>query len=154
VNQDNKLAWSALEYEDKVRNPDWFWALGVIVVATSVATIIFGSYFFAALILISGGMLAYFAKKEPRTIYYELNEHGLKIGAQVYLYENIKSFHIETQTRPTLFVKTERLFMPVLSIPINPDFAEEVEQILLGYNVTEEKMQEHPSEKIMEFLGF
>lgn len=154
MNEDNKLSWSALEYEHRERNPDWFWALGVIVAATSIAAIIFGNYFFAALLLISGAMLAYFAKKEPRTIFYELNEFGLKIGEQVFLYENIKSFHIETQTRPTLFVKTERLFMPVLSIPINPDFADEVEQILLSYNIEEEKMQDHPSEKIMDFLGF
>ena len=42
-----KLEWSALEYEEKVQSNDWFWALGVIIVAGSITSIIFANYFFA-----------------------------------------------------------------------------------------------------------
>ena len=34
-----KLEWSALEYEEKNQSNDWFWALGVIVVAGSITSI-------------------------------------------------------------------------------------------------------------------
>ncbi len=155
-----KLEWSALEYEEKERSPDWFWALGIIVVTSSVAAIIYGNYFFGALLVLSGVLLGFFAIKKPEIIFYELNSKGLKIRKQLYPYENIKSFWVqidntgETELKPLLFIKAERLFMPILSIPIDYVVAEDIRSIMLSKNVTEEEMKEHASQKIMESLGF
>ena len=157
----DKLVWSALEYEEKERSKDWFWALGIIVVTSSVASIIYGNYFFAALLLISGILLGYFAVKKPDTISYELNQKGLKIRAQLYPYENIKSFWVQigqgdekTEVKPTLFIKSERAFMPIISIPIENSIAEDIHAIFTLKNVAEEEMKEHPAHHIMESLGF
>jgi len=155
-----KLEWSALEYEERERGKDWFWALGVVVVASSVAAIIYSNYFFAALLFISGVLLGFFAIKKPDRISYELNERGLKIGTQLYFYENIKSFWVqidkagESKLKPTLFIKSERAFMPIISIPIEDVMALDIHSIMLSKNITEEEMKEHPSHKIMESLGF
>ena len=149
-----KLAWSALEYEDRERSNDWFWALGIIVVTSSIASIIFGNYFFAALLFLSGLLLGFFAIKKPETISYELNTKGLKIRTQLFLYENIKSFWVQMEMKPMLFIKTERLFMPIISITIDKNIAEDIQSIMLSENIVEEEMKEHPSVKIMESLGF
>lgn len=155
-----KLEWSALEYEEKERSRDWFWALGIIVVTSSVAAIIFGNYFFAVLLFLSGLLLGFFAIKKPDSISYELNNQGLKIRTRLYPYENIKSFWVqidmtgEMKLKPTLFVKTERVFMPILSITIDDNIAEDIRSIMLSKNVVEEEMKEHASLSIMELLGF
>lgn len=160
-----KLEWSALEYEEKNRNSDWFWALGVIVVASSAASAIYGNYFFAILIILGGVLLGFFSVKKPEMITYELNTRGLKILSHLYPYERIKSFWVQVNRhaeplegqkplKPTLFVRTERQFMPILSIPIDDAMAEEIHSIMTSNNVPEEEMREHASEKIMEFLGF
>jgi hypothetical protein len=158
---DEKLSWSALEYEEKERSMDWFWALGIIVITSSIAAIIFGNYFFAVLIILSGALLGFFAIKKPDMVFYELNNLGLKIRNRLYLYENIKSFWIQTGMddgktviKPMFFVKTERLFFPDISIPIENSFAEEIQSIMFIKNIPEEQMREHPAEKIMEILGF
>lgn len=164
-----KLSWSALEYEEKERSADWFWALGVIVVTSSIASLIFGNYFFAALLIIAGALLGFFAVKKPDTVLYELNRKGLRIRNHLYPYENIKSFWVQThqnehgesheenpankKLKPIFFVKTERVFMPVISIPIEENFAGEIYSIMIANNVPEEKMREHPSERIIESLG-
>ncbi|MEK7539124.1 MAG: hypothetical protein AAB595_00565 [Patescibacteria group bacterium] len=154
-----RLEWSALEYEEKERSADWFWALGIIVVTSSVASMIYGNYFFAVLLLLSGLLLGFFAIKKPEMVYYELNNQGLKIKTQLYPYENIKSFWVqidptgETKLKPMLFIKSERLFMPILSIPID-DQAGDIRFLMLEKNVVEEEMKEHPSFRIMESLGF
>lgn len=159
-NRDKKLSWSALEYEEKERSKDWFWALGVIVVTSSVASIIFGNYFFATLLILGGILLGFFALKKPDTVFYELNRKGLRIRNRLYPYENIKSFWVqidltgETNLKPTLFVKTNRAFMPILDIPIEEESAQDIHSIMLNQNIAEEEMKEHPSEKIMEALGF
>ena len=159
-NSDEKLVWSALEYEEKERSTDWFWALGVIVVTSSIAAIIFGNYFFAALLILSGLLLGFFAVKKPDTVVYELNNKGLKIRNRLYPYENIKSFWVqadmsqETNLKPILFIHSERVFMPILSLPIDEMIAEDIHAIMTSQNVAEVEMKEHPGDIIMEVLGF
>ena len=149
-----KLTWTAPEYEEKERSTDWFWALGVIVVTSSITSIIFGNYFFAILLSLSGLLLGFFAIKKPEEVSYELNMKGLKIRNQLYPYENMKSFWVQTENKPLLFLKSERAFMPVISIPIEDDIAYNIRSIMLSKNIIEEEMKEHPSLKIMEILGF
>ena len=155
-----KLQWSALEYEEKNRSNDWFWALGIIIVTSSLAAIIFGNYFFAALLFLSGVLLGFFAIKKPDIVSYELNNQGLKIRTRLYPYENIKSFWVqidttgETKLNPILFIKSERLFMPILSIPIEDIMAPDIHSIMISKNIIEEEMKDHPSIKIMELLDF
>ena len=104
--------------------------------------------------------MGFFAIKKPDLISYELNERGLKIGTRLYPYENIKSFWVQTDAtgelklQPTLFIKSERAFMPIISIPIENVMAPEIRSIMFSKNVAEEEMKEHLSHKIMESLGF
>ena len=44
--------------------------------------------------------------------------------------------------------------MPVISIPIENELAEDIHLIMTSKNVEEEEMKEHPAHKIMESLGF
>ncbi len=155
MEQNTKLEWTALEYEEKERGNDWFWALGVIVVASSVTSFIYSNYFFGLLLIIAGILLVIFAVKKPDLVFYELNEKGLKIRNRLFPYENIKSFWIKRENeKPMLFIKSERLFMPIISMPINPNHMEEIKNAMLSKNVLEEEMKEHVSEKIMDSLGF
>lgn len=157
---DEKLIWSALEYEEKDRSPDWFWALGIIIITGSIAAIIFENYFFAVLLVLSGVLLGFFAIKKPDTVTYELNQKGLMIRNRLYPYENIKSFWVqidpqgETNLKPILFIHTERVFMPIISVPIDETIALDIHSIMLSKNIAEVEMKEHASEKIMEVLGF
>jgi len=154
VKEKEKIEWSALEYEEKERSVDWFWALGIIVVAGSITSLIYGNYFFAILLILSGILLGFFAIKKPEMVSYELNKKGLKIKTRLFPYESMKSFFVQTTPKPMLFVKSSRMFMPILSMPIEDNLAEDIRSLLLSNNVQEEEMKEGPSEKIMERLGF
>ena len=154
MDETEKIEWSALEYEEKERSVDWFWALGIIVVAGSVTSLIYGNYFFAILLILSGILLGFFAIKKPEMVSYELNKKGLKIKTRLFPYESMKSFFVQTTPKPMLFVKSSRMFMPILSMPIEDNLAEDIRSLLLSNNVQEEEMKEGPSERIMERLGF
>ena len=162
-----KINWSALEYADKEKSKDWFWALGIIVITSSIAAIIFNDYFFAVLLVLAGILLGFFAIKKPDTIFYELNDKGLKIGNHLYLFENIKSFWIQIEEprsanqhnsevviKPLLFIHSERIFMPIILIPIDELIAKDIYTLMLSKNIPEVEMKENISEKIMEVLGF
>ena len=159
MDEEEKLSWTALEYEEKEKSTDWFWALGVVIIASAITAIIYNNYFFAVVILLSGTLLGIFAKKKPALISYELNGRGVRIGENFYPYEGIKAFYVQNHDRekghkPTLFLKSERIFMPILSIPIENEWTEGIKEILLEKNIQEKEMREHMSEKIMESLGF
>lgn len=155
MEQNEKIEWTALEYEEKERGNDWFWALGVIVVASSVASFIYENYFFGLFLIIGGILLGMFAIKKPDLVFYELNKKGLQIKNRLYPYENIKAFWVKKDgDSPTLFIKSERLFLPLLSMPIKSELATEIRNLMLSNNVPEEEMKEHISEKIMDSLGF
>ena len=155
MDSDKKLEWTALEYEEKERDNDWFWALGVIVVAGSITSFIYSNYFFSLLLIIGGILLGAFAIKKPDLVFYELNKKGLKIRNRLFPYENIKSFWVKRdEEKPVLFIKSERLFLPVISMPIEQNLAQKIRDFMLSGNVLEEEMKEHPSEKIMDSLGF
>lgn len=158
---EEKINWSALEYEEKERHVDWFWALGVIIFASSVTAIIFGNYFFAILLIVGGGLLGFFAIKKPDMVFYELNNKGLKIRDRIYLYGNIKFFWVQKVItndgkimRPALFIRSERLFLPVISVPIEESSVVKIHNMFIAHNIPEMEMKEHPSEKILESLGF
>src|SRR3989344_1648249 len=148
MDDNEKLSWSALEYEEKERSRDWFWALGIIVATSSIASIIYGNFFFAIFVVLGGVLLGFFAIKKPDVISYELNAKGLKIRNRLYPYENIKSFWVQVGASGETSVK------PILSMPIDETMAEEIHSVMLSNNVEEKEMKEHPSEKIMEVLGF
>lgn len=154
-----KLEWSALEYEEKERSADWFWALGIIVVTSAIASLIYSNYFFAILVIMGGVLLGFFAIKKPDVVFYELNEKGLKIRDRLYPYENIKAFWVQNSSaeegiRPMVFIKSERAFMPVISVSIPPEYTTKIHTVMKDKKIPEEEMKEHASEKIMEFLGF
>ena len=154
MDSNEKIEWSALEYEHKEHTNDWFWALGIIIVAGSITAIIFANYFFATLLIIGGILLGFFAIKKPEMVAYELNNKGLKIKTRLYPYEKIKAFFVQTENKPILFIRSERIYMPVISVPIDLVKANEIRDAFLKKEVGEEKMTEHPYEKIMERLGF
>ncbi len=149
-----KLEWSHLEYEEKERNPDWFWALGIIVIAISITSFIYQNYFFAIFIVLSGLLMVMFAIKKPEMVNYELNQKGLQIKNRLYPYDKIKSFYVQTEGKPTLFIRSERKFMDIIPVPLIESITPQVQNIFISKEILEEEMHEHFSEKVMEVLGF
>ena len=155
LDNNQKLEWTFLEYEEKERGNDWFWALGIIIVASAVTSFIYKNYFFALFLIIGGILLAVFAVKTPDLVFYELNDKGLKIKNRLYPYDNIKAFFVRKDVdKATLFIKSERLFMPIFSMPVKLELAKDARDIMLKNEVPEEEIKEHVSEKIMDYLGF
>jgi hypothetical protein len=154
MEEKNKLFWAVPAYEHKEKNVDWFWALGIIIFAGTITSFIYENYFFAGVLLVGGILMGYFAQKEPETLYYELNENGIKIKDQLYPYKNIKSFWVATEKKPTLFIKTSRFFLPTIMLTINNNVADKIKKILIDQEIPEEEMKEPMADALMDFIGY
>jgi hypothetical protein len=148
------LQWSLPEFEEKERSRDWYWALGMIVICGAIAAVIYGNYFFAALIILGGILLGFFASKKPQIVDYELNERGLKVGKSLYPYDTIKSFNVYVGPKSHLVIHTAGILMPILAIPVEEQDTELILEIMLNNGVAPDDIRPHASETIMDRLGF
>ena len=59
------LEWEGREYDHNPKSADWYWALGIIAVAATVASVLFGNYLLAVLVIVAAIALALHAAKRP-----------------------------------------------------------------------------------------
>ena len=85
----------------------------------------------------------------------DLSPRGLRIGSQLFPYSTLESFYIEEDDPlgPQLLIKSERLLMPLIVIPIPEDSIEDIES-LLQERLPEEHLEESLGHKMLEFFGF
>lgn len=114
--------WRGREYDHSPKSADWYWALGIIAVAGSVASLLFGNFLFAILIIIATVAIALHATKEPPLHTFRLVDTGLMIGEDLHPFERMHSFtfleDIEGELPPLLSIKTDSWHSPHLVIPL------------------------------------
>jgi hypothetical protein len=152
----NPLFWQAYEYEARERGADWFWAVGIITVSLAVTAIILNNVLFAFVIVLSGFALSLFASRPPKEVDVTVDDRGILVEKYFYPYRSLESFWVdEHETQPKLLLKSQRLFMPYITIFINPEDVEvrRVKQFLSRY-LPEVFHEDTPLHRFMEYLGF
>ncbi len=149
--------WEEHEYVFQEKTNDWYWAVGIIAISITVISIIFGNTLFALLILFGIITLTIFASKKPRLVRFEINKSGIIIEKSLFPYGTLDTFWVEDNThtgRPSkLFIKSSKVFAPIIAIPLGEMNPEEIRDFLLDH-VIEEHHIETFSEKLLEYLGF
>ncbi|MFC1732229.1 hypothetical protein ACFL6I_18125, partial [candidate division KSB1 bacterium] len=104
--------------------------------------------------LIGAFTVALFAAKKPHLIHFEINRRGVAIDDVLYPFNTLESFWIDEDEHGhlTLIIKSERVIMPYIVIPIY-DEVDEIRDILLS-KLEEEELHEPISHKVLEFFGF
>ena len=116
------LEWEGREYDHNPKSTDWYWALGIIAVAGTIAAILFGNYLLAVLVAIATISLALHAAKQPPLHRFRLVEQGIVIGEELHPFKRMLSFSvledIEGMLPPMISIKTESWLSPHLIIPL------------------------------------
>ena len=151
------LEWEGREYDHNPKSTDWYWALGIIAVAGTIASVLFGNYLLALLVVIAGVTLALHAAKQPPLHRFQLVEQGIVIGDELHPFEGMISFSvledIEDQLPPMLSIKTESWLSPHLIIPLAGVDAD----IVYTYFIQHVDESEHPHtfvDLVAAWLGF
>lgn len=149
------LSWNAKEHEHWERSKDWYWGVGITAVTFAVIAFIFGNFLFGVVILLGAGVLAMQAEAEPEDLFIEINPKGIQVNNIIHPYEDLASFWVEDDEfgKPILILKSEKLMMPYIILPIENISPMEVRNFL-DQIMVEEKHHEPLYHKVMEFLGF
>jgi hypothetical protein len=146
--------WNTLEYKEKNRSVDWYWAVGIITIAIVVIAIFLQNFLFAVLILISVGTLMMFAIRSPKVMECTVNERGIILEKYLHPYSELEAFWISnSESEPKLILKSKKQIMPLTIISIEEVDPSELRVYMLNF-LDEKEMEEPLPHKIMDFLGF
>ena len=149
--------WEGLEYEHNPKSTDWYWALGIVAVASAIASVLFGNFLLAILIMIAATAIALHSVKKPSTHTFRLVDTGLMIGDDLHPFERMISFSvledIEGELPPLLSIKAESWHSPHLVIPLEGVDADMVYSYFLN-NVDEAEHKHTFNDLVAAWLGF
>ena len=156
IKGDLLFSWQAYEYKDRPLKTDWFWALGIIALAGSIASFIYGNFLFGVFILLAAGTIVFFSNVKPKLITYEITTTGIIYEGTFYPFETLHAFWLNeiNDDDKKLLVKSERYFVPILTLPYDSEETGDKLHDLLSEVIAEEPLQEPWGHLIMERLGF
>ncbi len=152
----NSFRFTTPEYYHRHKTADWFWAVGIIAVSGAATAVIFNNILLAVLIVLGAFSLSMYAARQPEENDIEVSNAGITVGKFRFSFSSLESFWIEESTHPRLLVKTSRVVMPHIIIPIDSLSETEKEELreFLKSKIPEVEQTEPLLEQVMEYIGF
>lgn len=149
------LTWEAPEHRHIEKGTDWFWAVGIIAITGATAVFLLGNFLFAILILVAAVSLSLVALRHPKVIQFAVSSRGIRVGDAWYPYTTLDSFCIDitNYAEPQLLLKTRKIYMPLIVLPLPEEYIDAVDAIL-SERLQEEELEEPFFNVLLEFFGF
>jgi len=149
-----EIHWTGPEYIHKEKGSEWYLAVIIVALGVIISAILLKNYIFSVFILVATFTLILFASKKPKTIKIEVNEQGVLCDKYFYPWSSLESFWIEENVdHQKIILKSKKILMPYISLPIHQDDILNVREFLRNY-LTEEQLHEPILHKLMEIIGF
>ncbi len=152
---ENKISWKALEYKRKEKTADWYWAVIIIAISIIVIAFIARDGLFAIFVLLATITLLMFSIKQPKWVDVAIDRRGFTVGNDTYPFATLNEFWVDISEKNNekIILKSKRVIMPLIIIPIEEHHHLDVREFLLKY-LPEKELHEPLAQKIMERLGF
>lgn len=151
------LSWSVPEYDQQQHGVDWYWTVGLVTLIIIIACIYFKNYLLGFLIFVGISTLTYLTIRKPEMIEISIDEKGITIRGRLYAYRKLKGFWVEEEAQHDgnqhLLIMTDRVYSPLVAIPVGTIAPETIRQALRPY-LKEKELHENVSHRFMEFFGF
>ena len=149
------VTWEGYPHHHIERGQDWFWMLGIATVALTIAAILIGDILFGVLIFIAGIVSGLQALREPKLASYAVTLRGIQVDEAIFPYATLESFYINEEDvhGPVLLIKSQKLFMPLIVIPLPEEAINDIEAIIAS-RLPEEHLEEPFLHKALEVIGF
>lgn len=149
------LEWDAYEFKQKEKRPDWFWALGIIAVAGSTVSFIYGNFLFGVFIILATIALFFFGTAKPKRFTYMIMGEGIVVEDVLYPYKKIHAFWMEEiDGEGRLLLRTENKLVPVIVAPFEDEETGDQIHNILSQIMEEKPLREPIAHIIMDRLGF
>ena len=151
----HSVSWEAPEHNHIEKTSDWYWILGIVALAGAIVSIILNNVLFGIAIILGAFTMSVVSQQRPKLIKFEVSDRGIRIGTVLYPYATLESYFLDegNMIDPQLIVKSKKLLMMLLIIPVPVDHITEIESIV-NFRLPEEHLVEPLSHRLLEFFGF
>lgn len=148
-----KILWRAPARAVVHKTADWYWIFGIIGMACAGAFIIIGNVLFGIVVILGLFTTTLLSFKRPPIVEVEIQEKGIRTDSTFLPFTTIEGFCIEeTVSQKKLLLKSKKLFMPLIVLPIGTVDTTELKNEL-SKNIKEELIEESTLVKLLERLG-
>jgi intein/homing endonuclease len=151
------VSWHTLEHTHIEKSSDWFWALGIVAGSAALASILFGNFLFALLIVIGASTLGLLANKVPVEIEVALTPKGILIGPEFYPYEMLAGFWVAEDSaeheQPVLLLDSRKWLLPHIVVPLT-DVPIDTVRTYLDQYLPQTELKEPFGHLIFELFGY
>ncbi len=149
------ITWKAFEHHHIEKKSDWYWIAGILIASFSLASIFLGNILLGVAVAVGGTVLLIIASRKPRIIEYAVTARGIRVDNMLDPYTTLEAYFIDEEDPlgSQLLVRSSKLFMPLLILPLPEEYVDDVEDII-AQRLPEEHLEEPFLHKLMEFLGF
>jgi hypothetical protein len=149
------IYWEAPEHNHIEKSSDWYWVLGIVAIAGAITSIIFHDVLFSVVIILGAMTMVIVSHRHPRTIPFEISARGVRIDSTLYPYATLESYFLdeENHINPQLILKSKKMFVPLLILPIPDEYITEIENFV-SRRLIEEELEEPFSHRLLEYFGF
>lgn len=153
--QTKKYTWTVEPYEHYARSVDWYWMMGIGVLAIIIIAVVSKNYLFAFLMILGAVLMVLSLRKAPEDMRIEISEQAISINGHIYRYDQIHSFWMynDLQKKPNLLIHTKRALFPKIVIPLLPDMDFMELHTFLIDKIHEEEQYESTIDRIADRLG-
>jgi hypothetical protein len=137
------LQWQAPEFVYYEKDTKWFVYGGLVVILLIAASALLQQWLMIVVILALAAVVYQHARREPRTLDYQITLLGLKLGERFHPYNELKTFWIiYNPPVSVLYVESTRRLIPLLQIQLGELDPLRVKQALQGHLPEQEKRTE------------
>jgi len=152
---EDHLKWSAPEFTHYSKSKSWFMVTGLIAFGLLLWALLTKNILFALLIGLSYFSVVTYALKKPKAVELAITSKGIKVDKTLYSFDNLKSFWIfyDPPELKELSLRSKKLMMPYVKIPLGEENPAEVRRILIKY-LPEKKQEESLIDSLARQLRF
>lgn len=146
------ISWKDYEYKHSPKDARWFWYVIGVAVVFIIISIFSRNILFIFFIVIGAGSFILSVLRRPKHILYGVTNKGIVIDKSLYPFEAIESFCIREEEENVLVLKSEKTFMPYITLPLEKTDSKDVKDILLK-KLPEEEHEKTLVEVFFEYIG-
>jgi len=148
------ISWNAPSHLHMEKTQDWYWGVGIVTLAITVACFLFGNVIPGIFVIIAAVALVVHASLPTKEIICQINDRGIVVDGTLYPFLTLDSFWVAHEEEPArLILKSRKLMMPLIIIFLGDADPERIREVLLKYIAETEHVE--PFLKLMlERFGF
>lgn len=150
------LEWEAPEYVVYKKTTAWYIGFGILLALLLFVAFMMQSFLTGVIFFLSGVLIFFHSERPPKSVSYDLRTTGIKVDSRIYLYRELTAFNIvEHGSSIYLLLKSKRLLMPLIHIPLADDINhEEVLDAISNHLPQDPDFVEPLADVLAHWLGF